>query len=141
MKYFCAHAKRFGKTWSANRNHHEFLDINVVICMSAPIEHVHHGHRKLVRIITTQILKQRQPVGSSPSFSYRQRYSKHSVRTQSSLVLSPIEIAQCLVYLSLVARITTNQQLSHFGVHVQHRSGHTFAEVACSVVISQLHRL
>ena len=48
MENLGAHAQRVGERLGANRLNHEFTDVDVVVCVLAAIDDVHHRHRHRV---------------------------------------------------------------------------------------------
>ena len=44
MEHFSAISQSFSKTRCTNGHNHKFLDINIIISMSAAIDNIHHGY-------------------------------------------------------------------------------------------------
>jgi hypothetical protein len=72
VEHLGTHAKSLGKASGTHRKDHEFLDIDVVVGMLAPVQDVHHGHGKLLAVGTADVGVQGHAVVGRRSFGHRQ---------------------------------------------------------------------
>src|SRR3546814_10114576 len=71
VKYFGAVTDRFAEARCADRDDHEFLQVQRVVRMRAAVDDVHHRHRHLHRAGTAKVTIQRQTGFLGGRFRYR----------------------------------------------------------------------
>ena len=130
MKHLGAVTHSFAKAGCAHRNNHEFLDVQVVVGMSAPIDDVHHGHRHLHGTAAAEITVQRQASLFSGGACHGHADSQHGVRAQPRFVLGAVKVNQRAVQKSLLTRVQTQHSFGDFGVDMFDGLEHAFAQVA-----------
>ena len=101
MKYFRTVSKRLGKVGSADRQDHEFLNIDAVIGVRPAIDDVHHRNRH--RRAVAQMPKKENSFRMCFGFGHRQRNGEQRIRTQVSLVVATVQINHLLIDGALIA--------------------------------------
>src|SRR5262249_45844761 len=105
MKALSPPAQRFRKILGADRNNHEFLEVNIIVCMSPAIEYVHHGHGQDVRVGAAQVAVKRdlQSVGSSARTGHRDRENR--IGSELAFVWRAVELDHSAVDQALLSCI------------------------------------
>ena len=141
MKHLAAIAHRFAKTRRTHRNDHQLLQVEVVVCMRAAIDHIHHRYRHLHRARAAEVAVQRQARLFRCSARHRHAHGERRVGAQAPLVVGAVQINQGAVQERLLTGVQPHHGFRHFGVDVLHRLQHPFAAVARFVAVAQLDRL
>ena len=130
MKHFSAIPHGFPKARRANRDNHEFLQIQVVVGMRAAVHHIHHRHRHLHGRAAAEIAVQRQAgfFGSSPGHCHAD--GQHGIGTQARFVFGAVQVNQRAVQKSLLAGVQAQHSFRNLIVDKAHGFEHALAQVA-----------
>ena len=95
MKDLRAGAKSLGKAGCRHGLHHKFLYIDIVVCVLATIENVHHRHGHSKRrgtIDVGDVLIQRNPSRACSSLRRSQRNRKNRISAKRGLVIGAVSL-------------------------------------------------
>ena len=144
-------AQRLGEARSGGRQHHELLNVNVVVGVGAAVQDVHHRHRQphrsfpgcdsLVAAKACQMPVQRQATPRRGRLGDSQRHRENRVCAQPSLVLGAVEFDQGVIDRVLFRRIPAHEKRCDLARDASHRLPHALAEVATPIVVALLPRL
>ena len=144
VEHFRTHTHRFFQGFRANRLNHEFLNINVVVCVLTTVDDVHHWYRHGVfawgAVQFSDVLEQWHTFSSSCCFGVRQGNCQDCVRTEVRFVFSTVQIDHDLVDASLIFGIFANDSLSNRTVNSANRFQYAFAHETGFVAITQFQR-
>ena len=144
MEHFRTHTNRFFQGFRANWLNHEFLNINVVVCVLTTVDDVHHWYRHGVfargAVQFSDVLEQRHTFSSRSCFGVRQGNRQDCVRTEVRFVFSTVQIDHDLVDASLIFGIFANDSLSNRTVYSANRFQYAFAHETGFVAITQFQR-
>jgi hypothetical protein len=136
-----ARAQRLREAPRAGGHQHEFLDVEPVVGVRAPVQHVHEGHREHTRAGTAEVLVERQARIVGGRARHRQRDTEDRIGAESGLVGRAVQLQQGAIYGRLLGRVHA-LDLGRNGLdHVLHGAADTLAEIARRVAVAQLHRL
>ena len=99
------HPQRFPESGGAHGHHHEFLDVQVVVCMHAAIEDIELRHRQQVGAVTAKMAVERYFLVDSGSPGRTHADGQQGVRPHPFLISSPIRGQKRLVDFSLVGGV------------------------------------
>ena len=136
---FSVHAQCFAKGFCTNGHNHKFLNINVVICVLATVQDVHHGNGKFFRSNATQVQVQGQAYGRSCCSCNCHGYAKDCVSTKSAFIGSAVQANQHFVDFSLTGSFQANQSFSNDVVYIINSFGYAFAQVTGFITIAQFN--
>ena len=97
-----AHAKSLGERLRTNRSDHEFLDVYAGVSVCAAVEDVHHWHWQYVCIRAANVAVQRQCSGLCGGLGCGDGNAQDSVSAELGLVISTVQLNQCLVNEALI---------------------------------------
>ena len=137
VEHFRTVTQSFAERGCAYRNDHELLQVEVVVCVFAAVDHVHHRHRHLHATHATKVAVQRQARFFGCGAGHSHGYSQHRIGTQATLIFRTVQINQRLVQESLFRGIQAQDGLRNFGVDMLYGLQHTLAQIAGFVAISQ----
>ncbi len=145
MKHLRAVAQRLAKARRADREDHEFLDVEAIVGVRAAIDDVHHRHRHHRLAPGGECLPE-VAIEGQPGIARRgvggsERDGEDGVGAEASLVLGTIELDHLLIDTLLVARVHTEHGRLEDGVDVVDSLEHAFAQIPLFVAVTQLHRL
>ena len=144
MEDLGAHAQGIGEILGANRLHHEFLDVDVVVGVLAAVDDVHHRYRHGVdtrgAIQISDVRVQRHALGLSSGLGGSQGHGEDGVGAQSRLVLGTVELDHRAIQSFLVDGIFAQQQVTDRAVDVGDGLQHALAQVTALVAVTQLQR-
>ena len=141
MKHFGTVAQRFAEARCTDRNHHEFLHVDVVVGVLAAVDDVHHRHRQGHRRSAAEIAIQRQAGLLGGSARTRHRHRQQRIGAEARLVLGTVELDHGLVDEGLIFDIQADDRFADFGVDVLDRFQYAFAEITRLVAVAQFNRL
>jgi hypothetical protein len=141
MKDFNAPAQRLGKRWRADRHHHEFLEVDVVVGVRSTVQNVHHRSRQSVRTRAAQIAIERDVEARCRSARSGHRDCQDRIRAQAPLVLGTIEFNHLGIEPTLVKPVPIRQSVRNLPIDVFNRLENSFAYEAVRVIIAQFDRL
>jgi len=127
--YLSAHSKTFLEAARTGGHDHEFLDINSIIRMLAAIHDVHHWHRHLLGIGTSQISIQRHMQRACRCPGCCHGHSQHSIGAEMRLILGTIQLQQDGVKGRLFKYIHADHCRSDLGIHMVYRPFHSKAAI------------
>ena len=141
VEHLGAVAQRLAERRRADRHHHEFLEVDLVVGVGAAVDDVHHRHRQLhlARAAEIAIKRQRRLVGAGLGHGAGDREDR--VGAEAALVLGAVELDQRVVDEALLAGVEAEDRLADFGVDVLDGFGDALAEIARGVAVAQLDRL
>ena len=133
-------ADRFAEGRSAERNDHEFLQIEVVIRVSAAVDHVHHrdGERHSAR--AAEVAVERKTGLFSRGAGNRHGNGENRVRAEAALVLRAIELNHRAVDVALIRRLNPEHRVRDVFVHVTDGLKHTLAAETLRILVAELDR-
>ena len=140
MVDLCTPAKCFGEGRCAYRHDHEFLEVNVVVGVSAAIQDVHHGRRQQVGVNAAYIFIERKLSRFGGSLCSCKRNAQDRIRAEVPLVLGAVELDHGCIDRALIVRFEADKSISDLIVHMRNRLERAFAEVAFGIAIAQLDR-
>ncbi len=145
MEDLGTHAQRVGEGLGSDRLDHELLDVDVVVCVFAAVDDVHHRHRHRIlargAIEVGDVRIQRHALGLGSGLGSRQGHGEDRVGAELGLVLSTVELDHRVVQGLLIGRILAQQQIANRPVDVAHGLQHALAQVAALVAIAQFQSL
>jgi len=141
MEHLGAVAHRLTKARCSHGDDHQFLKIEVVVCVGAAVDDVHHRHRHHHAAGATKVAVERQARFFSRSARHGHAHRQGCVGAQAALVFGAVQIDQRAVQKSLLARVEPEHRFADLGVDVFDCAQHAFAEVARHVTVAQLDRL
>ena len=135
-------AQRLAQSRRADRQDHEFLDVEAVVGMRAAVDDVHHRHRH------------RRPCRRGPGASTAtassafggrmrggQRHRQQRVGAEPALGVGAVELDHRRVEPALILRVVAEQRVAQHRIDVADGLQHALAEVARLVAVAQLDRL
>ena len=134
-------ADRLAERVHAPRHHHEFLEIHRRVRVRAAVDDVHHRHGQDLRVRSAEVFVKWLIELTGGRFRRGQRDREDRVRPELRFVLRAIERDHRAVDPHLVERIAALDDLGDGFVHVRHRLGHAFAEVAILHPVAQFPSL
>ncbi len=129
-----AGAQGFGERTEPPGDHHEFLDIDVVVGMGAAVDHVEHGHRQSAGLLSAEVPVQRHLVGRGLGPGRGQGHAENGVGAQSALVRSAVQVDHGLVQLALVSGIQPHDPPRQAAFDVTRGAQHALAHEAVAPV-------
>ena len=84
---------------------HELLEVDLVVGVSAAVEHVHHRHRQHPRGLAAEVAPQRQALLGRLRVGRRQRHAEDRVGAQTRLVGRAVQRDQRLVEAALIGGV------------------------------------
>ena len=139
VEHFSTPAQGFTKARCAHGNDHEFLDIERVVGVRAPIDDVHHRHWQLHATHAAEVAVQRQARLFSGGTRHGHRHRQHGIGAQAPLVVGTVQINQRLVQKRLLGRVQAEHRFGDFGIDVLDGLEHALAEVAAHVAVAQFN--
>ena len=140
MEHFGAAAQRFAESRLADRDDHEFLDVQAVVRVRAAVDDVHHRHRQLHRARAAEIAVQRQAGFFGGGLRNRHRHGQHRVRAEARLVVGAVEFEQRLVEERLLRCVEAHDGFGDFGVDVLDGLQYALAAIAVAFFVAQFDR-
>ncbi len=144
MEHFRTHTYRFFQGFRANWLNHEFLNINVVVCVLTAVDDVHHRnwHRVFAwsAVQFSDVFEQWLTFRSSCCFGVRQGNSQDCVRTEVRFVFSTVQIDHDFIDASLVFGVFAKDCLCNWTVNRANSFGYAFAQETGFVAIAQFQR-
>ena len=104
-----APAEALGVGVGAQRNDHEFLDVDVGVRVGAAVEDVHQRNGQDVRVRAAEVAVERQRSGFGGCAGYGQGNAEDGVGAQAGLVLGSVQVDHGLVDGPLVCSIEPQQ--------------------------------
>ena len=140
VEHFGAVADRFLEARCADRDDHEFLDVQVVVGVRAAVDDVHHRHRHLHRAGAAEVAVQRQAGFFGGGLGHRHRHRQHGVGAEAALVFGAVQVDQGAVEEGLLVGVEAHDRFGDLGVDILAGLQHALAEVALHVAIAQFDR-
>ena len=141
MEHLGTHAQGLGEARCLHRHDHEFLDVDRIVGVGAPVDDVHHRHRQHRRLAPADVAVERQAAFHRRGLGNRQRHAQDRVRPEPALVGRAVEFDHRPIDLDLLDRVEAGQQVHDVGVHRGNGLQDALAAVALLVAVPQLHRL
>ena len=134
-------AQGFTEGGRAHRDDHEFLQVEVVVGVSAAVDDVHHRHgqRHLARATEVAIQRQAGFLGSGAGHGHGD--GQHGVGAQVGLVVGTVQLDQGTVDVGLLGGVQAQNGLGDLGVDVLDSFQHALAAIALGIAIAQLDGL
>ena len=133
--------QRFAIVRSAERHHHELLEVGRVRRVLAAVEDVEHRHRQQPRRRSAEIAEEWHARRRRGSARVGQRDAEDGVRAETALVLGPVERDQLAIERRLISGGHAADLRLDLAVDVDDRVAHALAAVALAVAVAQLDRL
>jgi hypothetical protein len=133
--------QRLGKRGRTGGHDHEFLKIDRVVGVHAPVDDIHHRHRKQTRSGTADIAIQWRVFGNRGGLCNGERNAKSGIGPQPALVCSAVERNQCFVDLGLRLGLHTAKGIVNFAVDGIHRLANALAAKARLVAVAKFDGL
>jgi hypothetical protein len=140
VEHLGAVAHRFLERRGADRDDHEFLDVQVVVGVGAAVDDVHHRHRHLHRARTAEVAVQRQAGFFGGGLGHGHGDGQHRVRAQAALVLGAVQVDQGAVQECLFVGVQAHDGFADLGVDVLAGLQHALAEVTLRIAVAQFDR-
>src|SRR3954463_4427555 len=134
-------AQALGKGGRANRQDHEFLEVDRIVGVHAAIDDVHHRHRQETRGGAADVTVQRHVERVRGRLGAGERHAEDGGGAQPALVRRAVEVDHDLVELGLLLDIEAAQRLEDLAVDGADCLGDALAEIAGLVAVAQFHRL
>ena len=141
MKHLRAITYCLAQTARTNRQDHELLQVNTVICMHPAVNDIHHRYRHLEAVTIPQYLIQANVLITCDRLGIGQRNRQQRIGAQPSLVLGAIQFDHQAIKFSLRRCILTQHGITNHGVDVSNRLADTLATKTFAVTVAQLNRL
>ena len=133
-------AERFAEGRGPDRDDHEFLEVEVVVGVRAPVDDVHHRDGHLHGAHAAEVAVEREARFGGRGARDRHRDGEHGVGTQAALVFRAVQLNHQAVDLGLVARFETDQRVGDFAFDVADGLQDALPEVAGLVAVAQFDR-
>ena len=132
--------QRLAEGGGADRHQHELLEVDGVLGVGAPVQHVQHRHRQRVRVGAAHgpVERDLQVVGHR--LGAGQGDGQHRVGPEPSLVGRPVEVDEGEVDRPLVEGVQAAERPGDLAIDVGHGALHALAAEAAAPV-AQLDRL
>ena len=134
-------ANRFGDAVGGDGHHHEFLNVDRVVGVLAPVDDVHHRHRQDAGARTANITVKLLSCGLCGGFGDCEGDAENGVSPKAALVGRAVHFDHRLVDHRLAGCVDAGQRLRDFAVHGGDGVQNALALVARLVAVAQLHRL
>ena len=121
----------------ADRNDHEFLDIEIVVGVGAAVDDVHHRNRQLHDAGTAEIAVQRQTGFFGRRLGYGHGYGEHRVGAETAFVFGAVQIDQGAIQKRLFAGVQSDDRFGDFRVDVFDGFSDALAVVAAGIAVTQ----
>ena len=141
MKRLGDGAQAFAERRQAQRQDHEFLEINRGIRMRAAVDDVGHRHGQHFGVRPAQIFEQRLVQRSGGGLGVRQGHGENRVGAELGLRFRAVKLEHRAVHRQLVAGIKADQLGSDDGGDVFDGLLHTLAEITFLVAVTEFDGL
>ena len=121
---------------SAQRDNHEFLQIEVIVGVSAAVDHVHHRHGHLHGTHTAQVAIKGQTAIVGCCTGAGHGHTQNGIGAEVALIFRAVVFDHLRVDRSLLRHIKTDQSRLNLGVNVFHGLHDTLTAVA-RVLVAQ----
>ena len=138
MEDLGAAAKSFAEGRKTGRDNHEFLNVEIIVGMSAAVHNVHHRNGQSEAVDTAEIAIQRECAFFCSCAGNGQRNSEDGVCAETGLIWGAVEFDHGAVDFSLLAGVVTDNLIADFVVDVGNGLQNALAVVAGSISIAQL---
>ncbi len=138
MKYFGAHAQRFGKFARAVGDDHEFLRVDGIVGVRAAVEDVHQRHGQQIRRNAAQISIERRHLRLRGGARGGHGDGQDRVRAQLGFVGRAVQLDHLAIDGALVFRVHAGDGRRDFLDDIRDGLARAFAQVALRIVIAQL---
>lgn len=125
----------------ADRHDHELLEVDVVVCVHAAVEDVHHRDGQGVGVGSAQISIERLACGGGCGTGDGERRAEDGVGAQTTLVGGAVEGDHGQVGTALVARLAADEEVLDLAVNVGDGVEDALAEIALAVTVAKLDGL
>ncbi len=140
VENLCAPPERFAEGRSADGQHHELLDVEVVVGVRSPIDDVHHGKRQQIAVDAAEIAVEREFVRVSRGSRTGNAHAQKRIGAKLGFGLRPVEFEQQLIDVALIGRIHSHKFGTDHFIDVVHGVLHAFAHVALFLAVPQFQR-
>ena len=140
MEHLRPATHRLAKRRRADRNDHEFLNVDTVVGVCPTVDDVHHRHRHDIRPGPAEIAIQRLVATARHRFRAGERDREDRVGSQLRLVGGAVELDQGVVDRPLVARLHAAQRTPNDVLDVQDCLHDPLAVIALCIAVAQLER-
>ena len=137
---FGAPAHRLAKRRRADRQDHEFLEVDCVVGVDAAVEDVHHGNGQDPRRRAADVAVKRQAGSLRAGLGDGQRDAENRVGAELRLVRRAVERDHRLVDLDLLLRLEAGDRVEDVAVDGFDRLQHALAAVSALVAVAQFDR-
>jgi hypothetical protein len=141
VEHLGPHPQRLPERGRPQRHDHEFLKIDIIVGMFAPVEDVHHRHGEDAGVGAAQVAVQRQLDAGRRRMSDRQGDAEQRVGAQLPLVRRPVDLQQCFVEKHLLARVHAQDARGDGLVDILHGLEGPLALVSRFVSVAQFDSL
>jgi len=135
---FGVHANGFSEGFGAERHNHEFLKVDFVVGMFAPVDDVGHRDRKDGRVDAAKIFVEWKTQIFGCGAGSRHGNTEHGVGAEFALVFSAIEFDERAVDINLFECIQATDFAGDGGVDILDGGQDTLALVALLVAVTKL---
>ena len=141
MERLRAPADRVGEGGRADRQDHEFLEIDGIVGVDAAVDDIHHGRRQDARHRSTNIAVERQTRSLGGGLGDCERYAEDGVGAELGLCLRPVEPGHQLVDFELILRVQPRNRVENIAIDRVESLQDALPSISAPVAVSQLDRL
>jgi hypothetical protein len=134
-------AEGVGEAFGAGRYDHEFLQVESILRMGAPVEDVHERHRQDARVGAAEPAEQGLTGLRGCRLRRGQGAAENCIGAEPALRRRAVELDEDPVDLALIGRVDPGERLRDLTVDVGDRLQHSPAEVELGISVPELHRL
>ena len=129
-----AGAQRLGEAGRADRDHHELLEVDLVVRVRAAVQHVHHRDREHVRRLAAEVAPQRLSGLGGRRLRAGQGHPQDRVGPQAALVRGAVEVEHRAIDRRLVCGVEAAHGFGQLAVDVGDCLGDSLAAPVVSAV-------
>ena len=141
VKHLRAPAHGVGEGRRADRQDHEFLEVDRVVGMHAAIDDIHLRHRQHARRGSADIAIERQARGLGGGLGDGERHAQDRVGPEPRLVVGAVEGDHRLVDLELVLGLEAGDSVENVAIDRFDRLEHALSAKPALVAVAQFDRL
>ena len=123
----------------ADRNDHEFLDVEIVVGMGAAVDDVHHRNRQLHDAGTAEVTVQRQTGFFGGGLGHGHGDGQHGVGAETAFVFGTVQIDQGAVQKRLFAGVQPDDRFGDFRIDVFDGFSYALAVVTAGIAVTQFN--
>ena len=134
-------AQPFAETAGTHGHHHEFLEVDLVVGMRAPVEDIHHGNGKHFGIGAADITVKGQRRFFGGGLGHGHTYGQDGIGAQFALVGRAVQLYHHFIDARLVGHIITQQGGCDIVVYMCNGFEYAPAQVFFLVAVAELNGL